>query len=368
MKNRPRDVLYCGVDKNKILTAHPKFNTEYFSWFHDYIIERYTIHLKKDVYHYPKPWTTDPILLDYKFTNVFRELDTVSKQIINGIALNDDLTLEEKIYNIFLARTWNRYDTLVLMGGPFKMQDLEDIHALKERIRPLIKDYPENAYSFNSAFFTSGTKGALKYEDLYNHAFNVKGIKKWGIREHLNDSTGIVEPNMNLRPLHIINYMKEVDAVNHILNAKNQEECLDAIATIRSVKKEFTGYQYYVDCTYIPDFPFSENEVVCAGPGCRLGLDYLFTDKDGLTYEELLFWLRNNFENLCEMLEDYSKQYPELGLTQLKYDRLELFCDRPIDERYINVMAMQNCFCEYSKYWKIKKGIRSRRRRYNGRN
>jgi hypothetical protein len=40
----------------------------------DFMMERHNIYLKR-LHGEPPPWTEDPILLKYKFTNVFRELD-----------------------------------------------------------------------------------------------------------------------------------------------------------------------------------------------------------------------------------------------------------------------------------------------------
>lgn len=43
----------------------------------DWMNERHRVYLRKQA-GLPKPWTKDPILRDYRFCNVFRELDTVT--------------------------------------------------------------------------------------------------------------------------------------------------------------------------------------------------------------------------------------------------------------------------------------------------
>jgi hypothetical protein len=43
----------------------------------DWINERHAIYLRRAAGE-PRPWTTDPVLNEYKFTNVFRELDRVT--------------------------------------------------------------------------------------------------------------------------------------------------------------------------------------------------------------------------------------------------------------------------------------------------
>ncbi len=49
---------------------------EDFFWY--WMNERHMIYVKRHKMRLPKPWTDDKILQSYKFTNVFRELDTVS--------------------------------------------------------------------------------------------------------------------------------------------------------------------------------------------------------------------------------------------------------------------------------------------------
>jgi hypothetical protein len=44
--------------------------------------ERHKIYLKKSLGR-PKPWTTDPILANYRFCNIYRELDKVTVQIMD---------------------------------------------------------------------------------------------------------------------------------------------------------------------------------------------------------------------------------------------------------------------------------------------
>jgi hypothetical protein len=42
----------------------------------------------------PQPWTADPILSAYKFTNVFRAADTVSRYLIRNVIYHPDASTE----------------------------------------------------------------------------------------------------------------------------------------------------------------------------------------------------------------------------------------------------------------------------------
>ena len=52
--------------------------------FFDFIRERHAIFLRKQK-GLPRPWTNDPILSQFRFCNVYRELDTVSQWIIDNV-------------------------------------------------------------------------------------------------------------------------------------------------------------------------------------------------------------------------------------------------------------------------------------------
>jgi hypothetical protein len=111
------------------------------------------------------------------------------------------------------------------------------------------------------------------------------------------------------------------------------------------------AYQIFVDFTYIPEFKFTENEFTISGPGCSRGIHTLFSETGGLTDDELIFWVRNNMERICE----------ENGIEMNFY---ELFSDLPEEQRYWNVMSIENCFCEYSKYHRAHSGTGRPRVKY----
>lgn len=332
MKNKPRDVLYCGVDEYKIRGASPEIDTDMFTEFVQMVKDRYRIHKRKDVKKLPKPWTKNPIMQQYKFTNVRREHDKQSRYLIDNIVKNAELTLEDKIVNCFMFRAWNNWSTLRDFGFPYSAQEIYH-PKLKDQIRDtyvqLCTKDPERKW-WSSAYNQGGTKQA------------------W--RKLSGESSK--EPDIPLRPFHVGVWLGRQDIVTKLLKAKDQQECFEVIKSVRGFA-DFLAYQVFVDLTYIPEFPFSENEFTVAGPGCKKGLDLLFTDRAGLTYEECLFWLRDSWETLCEDL-------------QIPWDSDKLFSDLPKYDRCMNVMSLENCFCEFSKYMRAKTGQGRPKVRYKG--
>ena len=79
MRTKERDIPYCGVRYKVIKKANPVLNEQNTAHLMQFIIDRYGIYYAKDVLKLPAPWTKNPILSTYKFTNIFRENDRVSK-------------------------------------------------------------------------------------------------------------------------------------------------------------------------------------------------------------------------------------------------------------------------------------------------
>ena len=143
-------------------------------------------------------------------------------------------------------------------------------------------------------------------------------------------------------------YFEEVIREIDKLDKLSSKEVYDNLLSLPGIGS-FLAYQIFVDFSYLSEFPFSENEFVVAGPGCKKGLNLLFDDFGGLRYEEALFWIRDNQNRLFQ---------------QFGYNSYNLFSDLPEEERYLNLMSLENCMCEISKYIRAINGEGRPRIRY----
>lgn len=330
MLHKPNDVYYCGVNEGKIQNASPKINQDKLGLLTEWITERYNIHLKKDVEKLPAPWTDNVILQNIKFTNVRREDDRATKWVIDNVCLSDSLRLSDKIFNCILFRLYNKWETCQL-------------------VMPIDLSLPHNQYG---GFITYGKQALKRKEEsdpsytFFTSAFNTGGMKASAGR-----LTG--EEYIPARPLALMDWMYKEGIIHKVMKASSPREICDILMGVSGIG-EFLSYQMFVDFTYIPEFQFSENEFTISGPGCSLGLSILFEDADGLTDEELLFWLRDNQDKVFG--EGFAKN---------------LMTDLPEHDRVMNVMSLENCFCEFSKYSRatdqLKEGKTPRARvKYNG--
>lgn len=83
-----------------------------------WIEERESIRIKKEVEQRPKPWTTDPILQRFRFCNVRREDDKVTRWFKEHWRNERYWDEENFIAAIMLGRTINWPDTLAHLGFP----------------------------------------------------------------------------------------------------------------------------------------------------------------------------------------------------------------------------------------------------------
>jgi hypothetical protein len=120
-----------------------------------WISERESVRLKKEAGK-PKPWTDDPILRDYKFCNVEREQDRVTKWIKEQWR-SQHATHPNLWFAMVVARLFNWPDTLQTIGFP-----TINYPALKEGWRSRLKHSRdvEHKKIFTGAYLvsTNGTK------------------------------------------------------------------------------------------------------------------------------------------------------------------------------------------------------------------
>lgn len=312
MKNKPADIPYGGLNPQRIRSAKPEYRPGRKEMFREYVFERYKIHVKKDVWEMPAPWTDDLILRTYSFTNVRREHDKTTKHLISWLEKHKNASFYDKVLNIVLYRLFNKIETMEKIGW------IEWRNFNPHKIRTRLLDVPEGYIYFSNAFLASGMKKEMN--------------KKY--------------PEEKFRPMNIpmvINDYKEVLPLL-IVSASNPMSVIEALKTLPGVSN-FLAYQIFVDLTYLPEFPWSENEFTVSGPGCEKGLSELFSHRDGLSPEELLFWLRDN---------------PPFTQEELN----NLMVDLPKYDRKMNVMSLENCMCEFSKYIRAKQGTGRPRSKY----
>jgi hypothetical protein len=90
--------------------------------------ERQTIYLKR-VAGEPPPWTDDPILKEYKFTNAFRAADRVSQYCIKEVIYGGgSMEPDEVGFRVLLFKFFNTiaaWEALTAECGPFTWENFD---------------------------------------------------------------------------------------------------------------------------------------------------------------------------------------------------------------------------------------------------
>lgn len=128
---------------------------EFFRW----IVERHRIYLRRSRGD-PWPWTSDPILRDYKFTNVFRELDRTTVELRERLKPHRRASLDLILFNICLFRLFNYTPTYDALGG------WQEDWGLTRAKRILGRRYERGEQLITGAYMVAGRRDEPKYETL----------------------------------------------------------------------------------------------------------------------------------------------------------------------------------------------------------
>lgn len=291
-----------NVDPNKYLEKIKKLTPKQRLVY--WIKERHSIYLKKKA-GLPKKWTNDSILQSYRFCNVYRELDTVTRWIAKN--WRDNHATEPDLWFAMAVARWNNWpDTLAEIGFPVPWRPE---HAKKV----LNKRKAEGSKVWTGAYMI-GTQGATTDKPT----FIVDKILSplWKNRAEVRPRKG---------------------------------ETLASFAERMSYQFSMRGFmmgQVVADIKYIQPLRSAKDWDTWAisGPGSRRGMNRVLeigetTGKVAWDEEE---WLDE--------------------LTRLRSEILPLIKGQPP----VHGQDLQNCLCEYDKYDRVLFGEGKPRSSYPG--
>ena len=259
------------------------------------------------------PWTDDPILKIYKFTNTYRASDRVSQYLIQNVIYHGDQSPTEIFFRILLFKIFNKIETWKLLE--FELGQIS---------------YAE--YSFQK-YDTILKKAMLNKKAIYSSAYIMASGK-----------SAFGYPKKHQNHLKLIEKMIEDKVPQKILELQSLEELYLLLLSYPSIGK-FLAFQYAIDINYSNLTDFSEMDFVVAGPGAIDGIKKCFTDIGNYSEEDIIKWMT-----------DRQKE---------EFERLEIsFYD--LWGRPLQLIDCQNLFCEVDKYSRVAhpelQGISKRKR------
>lgn len=251
----------------------------------------------------PKPWTKDPILQQYRFCNVYRELDTVTVWIREN--WREPNAADPNLwFAMTVARMFNLPTTLAAIGYPVPFKG--------ERVRKIVRDIQaEGRNAFSAAYMIRcdcQQPGKTKVDYLVDKVFT----PMWKARKTIT---------------------------------------LTTLENLQCSLVPFYGMGSFMAGQVVADTKFSKAlknapdwwTFAAPGPGSLRGLNYVC----GLEF------------NAHWRVEDWIAKLAEL---QAEIDPLVKKAGMP----RISAQDLQNCLCEMSKYQKVKLGFGRPKQRYSG--
>lgn len=304
-----RDFSLSASYFNSLLPIKP---TQAYDTYWLFAYERQEIFFKKNA-NAQRPWTKDPILKDYKFTNVYRAADRVSQFLIRNVIYSGPQDSDNVFFRTILFKLFNKIETW---------------HALQEGFGEVcLENYSfEKFDSFLSKILSKGDK-------IYSAAYIMpSGQSKFGHKRKHSNHLALLEQML-------------IDGVPYkIQRAQKLRDVFELLLGYHSIGK-FLAYQFAIDLNYTPLIDFSENEFVVPGPGALNGIAKCFEGLGGLTEYEIIKFMKDRQEF----------EFKRLGL---KFQTLW--------GRNLTLIDCQNLFCEVDKYTRLAlpniKGIDNRKK------
>ena len=246
------------------------------------------------------PWTTDPILRTYRFTNTYRAADRVSQFLISEVQYGEGRSQApaEIFFRTILFKLFNKIDTW---------------RRIEKEIGPL---------SWQSADFSEINRilsSAISRGDrIYSAAYIMPAPHFDHTRKHENH-------------LALLNQMMGDGLPGRIAAAKSLSEVYNILKALPGIGP-FLAFQYTIDLNYSNLLDFDESDFVVAGPGALDGIAKCFSDTGNLSSAEIIYL----------MTESQDTAFRERGLA---FGGLFGRPLKPID--------CQNLFCEISKYARV---------------
>ena len=249
----------------------------------------------------PTPWTDDPILQKYKFTNAYRASDRVSQYLIRNVIYSKKWSLKDTVFRTLLFKFFNKIDTWELLEHTFGEISSSTLNI--DEFDKCLQYAKSSGSSIYSPAYIMPSGSRKKYGKLAKHRFHLELLKK------------LLKNNFHL-------LLKKENSLEGIFK---RLEDVDSLG-------KFLAYQYAIDLNYSPWFDFSENDFVVAGPGAKDGIRKCFSDLRDYSEQDIIYMMQDE--------QEY--HFTRLGI------RFDSLWGRPL-----HLIDCQNIFCEVDKYSRV---------------
>ena len=244
----------------------------------------------------PHPWTADPIIASYRFTNCYRAADRVSQYLINEVIYCGSQDPDEVLFRILLFRFFNRISTWKLLRSGIGELTWAGFHL--DRYDGVL-----------TAAISAG-------ERIYSPAYVIPSPRFGARRKHTNH-------------LMLLEQMMGHGLRSRLETAVSMADAFHLLRRHPGLG-DFLAYQLIIDINYSTMIDFDEMDFVVAGPGARDGICKCFGPEARGVEAELISYMSDTQE----------QHFARLGLS---FSGLN-------GSRRLQLIDCQNLFCEVDKY------------------
>lgn len=281
--------------------SFPAAPTEVFDTYWRFAAERQSIFFRRLLGEGP-PWTDDPVLSEYKFTNAYRASDRVSQYLIRSVIYRDDLPSDaaEVFFRIILFKLFNKIETWQMLEEKFGAVTFAD-------------------YSFAryDAVLTAAMAAGRR---VYSAAYIMP-----------SGGSALGHPVKHRNHLSLVELMMADDLPGKIAGSPTMRAAFDLLRSYPTLGN-FLAYQFVTDVNYSTVTDFDEMEFVVPGPGALDGIRKCFRDLNGLTESDVIRAVADRQE----------AEFTRLGLEF-----------HSLWGRRLQLIDCQNLFCEVDKYARV---------------
>ena len=291
--------------------------------FFEFIYRRQEVWHRRTVLGAEAPWTDDDILRDYKFCNVYRELDGGTLAISKYLQ-QTNLSPEMKLFNIIAYRFFNRRNTIEkLFGGLLSPQNFN------------LKDYERRFDSIK------------KKENIFSNAYLVSS-------HPYNKDYRPKDKHVQIL-LMLDNLRYHLEDIIFELQHQLPQEGLNVIMRHVPMAGPFLSGQILLDATYAGDIVhYTGNDFLVVGPGAHWGLNIIFEQKLSKkeAVEKCRFLYAIQAQAFAELKRKQGLDWNEVRWQNQDYPNAPYLCLHDI----------HNSLCEFRKYWRLKHGEKAKKR------
>ncbi|MBC9911044.1 nucleotide kinase domain-containing protein [Chitinophaga varians] len=241
------------------------------------------------------PWTDDPILNKFRFTNVFRAADRVSQYLIHLQYSEQDP--KEIFFKTLLFKIFNKIETYNYLEKKLNAISYRNF-SVDKYDKFLTERMTHNKTIYSAAYIMPSAGNVFGYK--FKHTNHLELLMRM-LKDNMPDLTS---------------------------SCKTLNDVYSKLLSYPSIGK-FLAFQYTIDLNYSTILNFSEMDFVIAGPGAQNGINKCFESLGDYTFEDVI-----------KMMADTQ----ELECNRLNIEPIELW-GRPLQ-----LIDCQNIFCEVDKY------------------